>query len=141
MLPDFHRMGVTVLYNNLTYPALAFTVKLNSSYFFSHLSNVIVHIHTFICVYPPQYEVSTIGLCPQSLMLNVGTSWNWNGRDSKVRMWQQMARRQDLRPQSCSKEPCITKDTESFSSSKWLDERCFILKYFAAFRPEGHSSG
>lgn len=63
-------------------------------------------------------------------MLNTSVSWNWNGKDSKVRLWQQLAGRQDLRPLSFYVESQITKNTESISSSKWLSERFSILGYF-----------
>lgn len=52
-----------------------------------------------------------------------------------------MAGQQDLRPLSCHVGPHMTENTESFSSSKWLDERYSILEYFPSYGNEGVCNG
>lgn len=54
-------------------------------------------------------------------------SWNWNDKDSKLRLLQRKAGQQDFRPLSSYVESHITKNSETFSSSKWPDERYYIL--------------
>lgn len=51
-------------------------------------------------------------------------SWNWNDKDSKLRLLQRKAGQQDFRPLSSYVESHITKNSESFSSSKWLHFDC-----------------
>lgn len=103
----------SVKYNNLLHPIFfqskPFVIRLNAS------SLPLSFMSWFLCLTLECPEIEIV----RTARSDCGSKWQ-GGRTSGRYL-----------------ESHITKNTESFSSSKWLIERCFIFEYFPSCAHEG----